>query len=119
MPQLDLYIIFDMFYSVIIFGIFVYLLNIQNLLIMLNLLLRLRKLKIFLEKKYIFKLLQYTLKLKTIIIYKLYYNILMKQLNFIKSNLFAENLEDIRNLKIYNLKIYNLKYYNWIVKIFK
>jgi hypothetical protein len=75
-------------------------LNIANMLIIINILLRLRKLKIFLEKKYIFKNLHYILKKKNVIIYKFYGYLLSLKLNIIKKILFVENMKDIRNLKL-------------------
>ena len=48
MPQLDIYIICNMLYCVIILFIFAYMLNINNILIIINILLSLRKLKLFL-----------------------------------------------------------------------
>ncbi len=118
MPQLDLYIICNMLYSVIVLGVLTYMLNIQSILIIINLLLRLRKLKVFLEKKYIFRSLKYILKLKKIIIYKLYCYLLSNQLIFAKKFLLTENFEDIRNLKVSDIKFYNFKFYNWLVKFF-
>jgi len=53
MPQLDLYIINNLLYSVIFLLIFTYMLNINNFLININLLFRLRKLKISVIKKFI------------------------------------------------------------------
>ena len=62
MPQLDVYIIYDMLFSVIFIFILVYILNISNILVIINLILRIRKLKIFLDKKYIYMLLKESLK---------------------------------------------------------
>ena len=114
MPQLDIYIICNMLYGVIILFIFAYMLNINNILIIINILLRLRKLKLFLEKKYIFKNLQYILKKKNVIIYKFYGYFLSLKLNILKKIIFVENIKDIRNLKQSDLKIND-----WMVKLFK
>ena len=62
MPQLDVYIICNMLYSVIFVFIIVYILNISNILIIINLILRIRKLKFFLDKKYIYKILKESLR---------------------------------------------------------
>ena len=63
MPQLDIYIIFNMLYGIIFLFVITYRLNISNMLIIINLLLRLRNLKLSLDKKYIFKVLkEYELK---------------------------------------------------------
>ena len=114
MPQLDIYIICNMLYGVIILFIFAYMLNINNILIIINILLRLRKLKLFLEKKYIFKNLQYIKKKKNVIIYKFYSYLLSLKFNIIKKIIFVENIKDIRNLKQSDLKVND-----WIVKLFK
>lgn len=58
MPQLDVYIICNMLYGVIIMFIATYMLNVSNMLIIINLILRIRRLKISLDKKYIYEVLK-------------------------------------------------------------
>jgi len=61
MPQLDFYIICNMLYSVIFMFIVIYILNTSNILIIINLVLRMRKLKNYLDKRYVYLLLKESL----------------------------------------------------------
>lgn len=81
MPQLDLYIIVFMVYGVLALFIFAYRVNISNILIRINLLLRTRKLKIYLDKKYIFKKLKLMILLSN---YRIQYKVFTMLTNLLK-----------------------------------
>jgi len=58
MPQLDVYIICNMLYSVIFVFSLTYMISSNSVLILINILMRLRNLKIFLDKRFIEKILK-------------------------------------------------------------
>lgn len=99
MPQLDIYIICNMLYSVILIFILIYILNISNILVIINLILRIRKLKFFLDKKYIYKILKENLKKINIKIYKYIFYLKYNQLLKIQKIFFVDDILDIKNLK--------------------
>ena len=100
MPQLDVYIICNMLYGVISMFVFAYMLNTCNLLISTNLLLRIRKLKMYVDKRYLL------LKLREIafkLYYRLYIHICCREASILKilkkHNKIYDNL-DIDMLKV-------------------
>ncbi len=104
MPQLDIYILFQLVQAVLLFWCLLFLLNISNFLLNIFLSLKTIKLKFFIEKQilkkifkelFFYKNLQF-LKWGLLLVLNLYLNI--------KNKIFIENLLDIFNLKI---KIYN------------
>lgn len=104
MPQLDIYILFQLVQAILLFWCLLFLLNISNFLLNIFLSLKIIKLKFFIEKQvlkkifkelFFYKNLQF-LKWGLLLILNLYLNI--------KNKVFIENLLDIFNLKI---KIYN------------
>ena len=99
MPQLDVYIICNMLYSVIFVFIIVYILNISNILIIINLILRIRKLKFFLDKKYIYKILKESLRKINLKFYRYIYILKYNQLLKIQRYFFVDDIFDIKNLK--------------------
>jgi len=99
MPQLDVYIICNMLYSVILIFILIYILNISNILIILNLILRIRKLKFFLEKIFIYKILKESLKKTGVSFYKTLFFFKYNQILKMQKYFFAEDILDIKNLK--------------------
>lgn len=99
MPQLDIYIICNMLYSVISIFLIVYILNISNILIKINLILRIRKLKFFLLKKYIYNVLLESLNKMDILYYKYILYIKNNQLLKIQKLFFTEDIFDLKNLK--------------------
>src|ERR1700761_8988052 len=98
MPQLDIYIICNMLYSVIFVFILIYILNISNILIIINLILRIRKLKFFLEKKYIYKILKESLKKINLKFYKYIFFLKYNQLLKIQKYFFIDDIFDIKHL---------------------
>ena len=98
MPQLDIYIICNMLYSVIIVFIIIYILNISNILIIINLLLRVRKLKFFLEKKQIYKILKESLKKITLKFQNFTFYLKYRQVLTIHKFIFSNDAFDIKNL---------------------
>lgn len=99
MPQLDIYIICNMLYSVIFVFIIVYILNISNILIIINLILRIRKLKFFLDKKYIYKILKESLRKINLKFYKYIFYLKYNQLLKIQKFFFVDDIFDIKNIK--------------------
>ena len=99
MPQLDVYIICNMLFWVITMFIFTYMLNINNILLQINLLVRLRKLKISLDKKYISKILKESLFNLTLCIYIYTCNLSILILKKIKDHYLIKNVIDQSNLK--------------------
>jgi hypothetical protein len=99
MPQLDVYIICNMLYSVIIIFIIIYILNISNILIIINLILRIRKLKFILDKKQIYEILKESLKKIGLKFYKFVFYLKYNQLLKIQRYFFTEDIFDIKNLK--------------------
>lgn len=99
MPQLDVYIICNMLYSVIIIFIATYMLNINNMLIIINLILRIRKLKICLDKKYIYKFLIENISKINLKIYENIFYIETKQWMILKKYFFKKDILDIYKLK--------------------
>lgn len=104
MPQLDIYILFQLIQAILFFWCLLFLLNISNFLLNIFLSLKTIKLKFFVEKQtlkkvfkelFFYKNLQF-LKWGLLLVLNLYLNI--------KNKIFIENLLDIFNLKI---KIYN------------
>ena len=106
MPQLDVYIICNMLYGVITLFIFTYMLNIVNVLITINLLLRIRKLKICLDKIDIAKLLK-----EALFIIKLRYYIYT--FDFLK--LFYKRYKDTYYMK-YCIDKLNLKNFLYVLQ---
>jgi hypothetical protein len=98
MPQLDIYIICNMLYSVIIVFILIYILNISNILIIINLLLRVRKLKFFLEKKQIYKILKEGLKKIVLKFQNFTFYLKYNQILIINKFIFSNDAFDIKNL---------------------
>lgn len=80
MPQLDIYIICNMLFCILFVFIFIYKLNISNMLIILNIILRIRKIKIQIDKKYSYLLLKEILINSSLRVYKYIF--------FNKNNLF-------------------------------
>jgi hypothetical protein len=74
-------------------------LNISNILIIINLILRIRKLKFFLEKKYIYKILKENLKNINLKFYKYIFILKFNQLLKIQRYFFVYDIFDIKNLK--------------------
>lgn len=99
MPQLDVYIICNMLFWVIIMFIFTYMLNINNILFQINVLVRLRKLKICLDKKYISKILKESLIKLNLCIYIYICNLSILILKKIKDYYLIKNVIDNSNLK--------------------
>jgi len=99
MPQLDIYIICNMLYSVIIIFIVAYMLNINNILIIINLLLRIRRLKICLDKKYIYKILKESLIKINLKFYRQVFYLNMLKLQIFKKIFITEDILDICKLK--------------------
>ncbi len=99
MPQLDIYIICNMLYSVIFVFIIVYILNISNILIIINLILRIRKLKFFLDKKYIYKILKESLRKINLKFYRYIFYLKYNQLLKIQKFFFVDDIFDIKNIK--------------------
>ena len=99
MPQLDIYIICNMLYSVIFVFIIIYILNISNILIIINLILRIRRLKFFLDKRYIYKILKESLKKINLKFYKYICLLKYNQLLTMQKYFFKNDIFDIKNLK--------------------
>ena len=108
MPQLDVYIICNMLYGVIIIFIVTYMLNINNILMIINLLLRIRKLKMCLDKKYIYKMLKEGLIKVNLKFYRHIFYIQLLKLELIRKYLITEDILDIYILK----KILTQLYYH-------
>ena len=104
MPQLDIYIICNMLFSVIIVFIIIYILNISNILIIINLLLRVRKLKFFLEKKQIYKILKEGLKKIKLKFEKFTFYLKYKQILMIHKFIFWSDAFDLK--KLFDIKNY-------------
>ena len=106
MPQLDIYILCNMLFCVLFVFIFVYKLNISNMLIILNIILRVRKIKIQIDKKYSYLLLKEVLINSSLRIYK--YILINKNNLFINIyKLFI--LEDILDISTLKKRIKKLK----------
>lgn len=99
MPQLDIYIIHDMLFSTIIIFILVYIINISNNLVIINLILRVRKLKICLDQKYIYMLLKESLKKVRLKFYEYTFKLYFYKFKFIKKYFINDDILDISNLK--------------------
>lgn len=99
MPQLDIYIICNMLYYVIIIFIAAYMLNISNILIIINLILRIRKLKLSVDKKYIYAVLKASLVKVNLRLYIHILNIQILKLEIIKKYFIFEDILDIYTLK--------------------
>lgn len=99
MPQLDVYIIYDMLFSVIFIFILVYILNISNILVIINLILRIRKLKISLDKKYIYMLLKESLKKVRLKFHEHVFKLHFYKFKLIKKYFINYDILDISNLK--------------------
>ena len=103
MPQLDVYIICNMLYGVIIIFIVTYMLNINNILMIINLLLRIRKLKMCLDKKYIYKMLKEGLIKVNLKFYRHIFYLNLLKLQVVKKYFILDDILDISKLK----KFYN------------
>lgn len=99
MPQLDVYIICNILYSVIIIFIVTYMLNINNIIIIINLLFRIRRLKMYLDKKYIYKAIKEGLIKVNLRFYRYVFYLNILKLQFIKKYFTIEDLLDICKLK--------------------
>jgi hypothetical protein len=88
-----------MLYSVIIIFVIIYLLNISNILIIINLILRIRKLKFILDKKQVYEILKESLKKISLKFYKIMFYLKYNQLLKIQKYFFIEDIFDIKNLK--------------------
>ena len=99
MPQLDIYIINDMLFSVILILILVYLLNVSNTLVIINLILRIRKLKICLDKKYIYMILKESLKKVHLKFYRYALYLYIYEIKLIEKYLINRGILDASNLK--------------------
>lgn len=96
MPQLDIYIICNLVFSVILLLIIIYLCNVEAILLRINITLRIRRLKIFIEKKYIFKMLKEIMQQR-----KLKYIVLVlertkKYISLLKKYIFVYDFLDIK-----------------------
>jgi len=87
MPQLDIYIIWDIIFYVLIVWLYIYKLNISTIIIILNIILRVRKIKMQGDKKYSYFLLKEILINMKLKIYEYSfsnkYNILKKKIIFL------------------------------------
>jgi hypothetical protein len=99
MPQLDVYIICNMLYNVILVFIAAYMLNISNFLIVINLILRIRRLKLSLDKKYIYNILKESLIKCNLRYYRYIFNMQLIKFELIKKYFIQENLLDTSTLK--------------------
>lgn len=99
MPQLDVYIIYDMLFSVIFIFIIIYILNISNILVIINLILRIRKLKIYIDKKYIYILLKESLKKVRLKFYEYIFKLYFNKFKLIKKYFINDDILDICSLK--------------------
>jgi len=99
MPQLDIYIIFGMLFCVLFVFLFVYKLNISNILIILNIILRVRKIKIQIDKKYSYLLLKEIFKNSLLRAYKYIYINKNKALKDIYIYFISDDILDISTLK--------------------
>ena len=99
MPQLDVYIICNILYSVIIIFIVTYMLNINNIIIIINLLFRIRRLKMYLDKKYIYKAIKEGLIKVNLRFYRYVFYLNVLKLQIIKKYFTIEDLLDICKLK--------------------
>lgn len=99
MPQLDVYIICNMLYGVIIIFIATYMLNISNILMIINLILRIRKLKLSVDKKYIYEILKESLVQVNLKFYRSVFYIQLSKLDMIKNYFIFEDILDIYTLK--------------------
>ncbi len=99
MPQLDVYIICNMLYGVIIMFIATYLLNVSNMLIIINLILRIRRLKISLDKKYIYEVLKESLIKLNLKFYRHIFYMQLLKLELIRKYFITEDILDICTLK--------------------
>src|SRR5690349_2307000 len=104
MPQLDVYIIYHMLFSVIFIFILIYILNISNILVIINLILRIRKLKVYLDKKYIFMVLKESLKKIRLKFYEHLLKLSFYKLKLIKKYIINNDILDISNLRKKNKK---------------
>ena len=99
MPQLDVYIIYDMLFSVIFIFIVIYILNISNILVIINLILRIRKLKLYIDKKYVYILLKESLKKTRSKFYEYIFKLYFYKFKIIKKYFINEDILDISSLK--------------------
>jgi len=99
MPQLDIYIICNMLFAVIIFFIVTYMLNINNILIIINLILRIRKLKLCLDKKYIFKSLKEALIKINLKFHRYYFFLMVWRFQILKDLFVVEDILEINKSK--------------------
>lgn len=97
MPQLDIYIVYEMIISVIILINIFYIINLEDILLLLNKVFRVRRLFLLLIKIYIFYLLKYVFKKKNIIKYILKVLKRGKKI-FFKIKKFFKNFFYINNL---------------------
>jgi len=110
MPQLDIYILNNMLIIFLIIFAFNYNWNAISLLFVLNIIFRLRKIKMQLKKKIIFYFLNEILDYFKI---KFYWNILLYKNNIFKKILFFFICEDILDIKI---SVRNLKNIQFILE---
>jgi hypothetical protein len=94
MPQLDVYIICNMLYYVILVFIIAYMLNISCILIRINLILRIRRLKLSLDKKYIYNILKENVTKYNLRFYKYIFYLQQIKLRLIKKYFINEDLLD-------------------------
>jgi hypothetical protein len=99
MPQLDVYIICNMLYNVILVFIAAYMLNISNLLIVINLILRIRRLKLSLDKNYIYNILKESLIKCNLRYYRYIFNMQLIKFELIKKYFIQKDLLDTSTLK--------------------
>lgn len=99
MPQLDIYVVNELLVSVIWIFIWINNLNISETLIIINLILRIRKLKVLINKKYINMILKQSLHKLLVILcrYLLWYYV--TQLKLIKKYFIDKDILDINNIK--------------------
>lgn len=99
MPQLDVYIICNMLYCVIFAFVSIYIWNLSETLMIINIILRIRKLKLSLDKKYINNLLK---EIFTKVSVKFLKNVL--KLNYLKLKILEQNFIKKDFLDIFNIK---------------
>jgi hypothetical protein len=88
-----------MLYNVILVFIAAYMLNISNLLIVINLILRIRRLKLSLDKKYIYNILKESLIKCNLRYYRYIFNMQLIKFELIKKYFIQEDLLDTSTLK--------------------
>jgi hypothetical protein len=104
MPQLDIYILYNLVQTILLFWCLLFLLNISNILLNIFLSLKIIKLKFFVEKQFLKKLFKEIFFFKNLRFFKKNLLLILNLYLNIKNKLFIENLLDIYNLTI---KIYN------------